>query len=312
MPRRQSTAAKHAREAQRRTGGKYTTLLREVATPQTPKTFPFRSLLAECSTLPAFELVHEGDYHPDDEPWPGPQVFESTLIGGPVPCGTVLALAGALSGLEMRGNLQMELYTHLSSATVVCEGRRFELILNQDLLYELCRSPMCSRHPINDVFLPFCTSHLPEQDPEELTDMARDWGLTRREVHTGQAEATHAALEGDLLIKAAVAQGAATEVMAAIIDYCFIDPDLLDECFPQEEALAVRHAIEREQLRLTTVAIQEATRIRNSVDNSCEACSKHLWDSPAMRPVPPQFCSASCAPPRTPRRQRLSVWAAKQ
>lgn len=176
MPRKQSTAAQRARETQRTTGGKYTTLLREAAAGGPPKSFPFRSLLAECSTLPEIKVDWGYNDPEGDGFFPGPAMFESALLGGPVPCGTVLALAGALSGLELRGDVHVESNAPLGEAIVSSAGRRFRMVLNHDLLYELCRGPGCARQPIEECFIPYCTDHLYQCPVETLIEMASSWG----------------------------------------------------------------------------------------------------------------------------------------
>ncbi|MFD7095804.1 hypothetical protein [Streptomyces xanthophaeus] len=308
MPRNQNTAAQRAREAQRKTGRKYTALLREAAAGGPPTEFPFRSLLAECSTLPGFQI--DWGYDPEGGDFPGPVMFESALIGGPVPCGTILALAGALSGLELRGHLHVESCSHLEEAIVSCEGRRFRLALNQDLLYELCRGSGCSHQPIDEHFVPYCASHLQECHPEELVHMAREWGHTRYEEYAERPGETQTGLEGDHLVRAAVAQGAFTRVAAGLVDYSFTDSALIDDVhgWDSEEAMAVRHAIKRERLRLTRVANKEGHRIRLSVGVCCVACRGSLIGGAGLWPVPPQYCSAACAPTRS---ARWSAWSAR-
>lgn len=313
MPRNQNTAAQRAREAQRKTGGKYTALLREATADGPPKAFPFRSLLAECSTLPEVHVDWGYNDPEDDGSFPGPVMFESALLGGPVPCGTVLALAGALSGLELRGDVHVESNDPLGEAIVSCAGRRFRLVLNQDLLYELCQGSGCPRQPIDDFRIPYCTDHLPECPPEKLIDMAGNWGLDCRDAFEDRPGEAQAGPQGDHLVRAAVAQGAFTKVAAALIGYCFTDAELIEDVHGWgEEALAVRHGIERERLRLTTVANKEGYRIRSSVDVSCVVCGDALTRGLDVWPVPPQFCSAACAPPRPPAWESLpDPWVTK-
>jgi hypothetical protein len=311
VPRNQRTAAQRAREAQRATGGKYTALLR-AASADKPKNFPFRSLLVECSTLPEIE-VDWGYNDPWDDDFVGPVMFESALLGGPVPCGTVLALAGALSGLELRGEVHVESYRLLAAAVISCEGRRFNLVLNQDLLYELCRGADCDRHPIDEFFIPYCAGHLAKCPVEELIDMAQRWGQASRDAYEDRPGEAQSGTKGDHLVKVAVAQGAFEKVAAALVEYCFTDSDLIDDVHTDAaEAMAVRHGTDREGLRLTAVANKEGKRIRQSVNGSCVACGAPLICGFNVWSVPPQFCSTSCAPPRTCRWEPLpNPWVPK-
>ncbi|MER5853710.1 hypothetical protein ABT126_44225 [Streptomyces sp. NPDC002012] len=308
MPRNQNTAAQRVRKAQRETGGKYTVLLRGAEASGRPKTFPFRSLLAECSTLP--EIRIDWDYDPEGGTWPGPAVFESVLLGGPVPCGTVLALAGALSGLELRGDLHVETHHRLESAFVSCEGRRFQLVLNQDLLYELCRTPRCSHHPVEDWAIPYCADHLSERGPDELINMAREWGHVQSEAYNDNPGGARAGREGDILMKAAASIGACTDVTTALLNACFTNPEDIEDIYGvTEESIAIRHGLETERLRLSKMADKERARIRLSVDSSCLACGGPLavWNP---RSVPPQFCSTACAPPLPQEEGRPNPWTA--
>ncbi|WP_329448863.1 hypothetical protein OG906_37990 (plasmid) [Streptomyces sp. NBC_01426] len=78
-------------------------------------------------------------------------------------------------------------------------------------------------------------------------------------------------------MQAAVAQGAFEKVAEALISYCFTASELIDDVHRDgEEAMAVRHGIDRERLRLTKVASKEGARIRLSVELSCVACGAPL------------------------------------
>ncbi len=311
MPRKQNTAAQRAREAQQKTGGKYTALLREAEPGGPPRVFLFRDLLAECSSLPQASV--DWGYHPDYE-HAGPRMFNSALIGGPVPYGTVLALAGALSGVDLDVELQLESHSSLESATVSCGGRRFSLILSQDLLYELCRTPGCCRHPVDEYAIPQCADHLVECSAQSLFEMAREWGFTRHQAHDGTPGGAGVSVEGELLVRAAVARGTFPKVSTALIEACFEDPNLIDEVYSDEaDAMAVRHGMDRELLRLTRVAEAEAAQIRKAAGGSCEACGKGLSRPWGDWVVPPQFCSANCAPTPPPSsREPASPWGAPE
>lgn len=309
MPRNQSTAAQRAREAQRKTGGKYTALLRNAGTP--PPSVPFRDLLTECSTQP--EVSVDWGYHPDYE-HVGPRMFRSQVLGGPVPYGTVLALAGALSDVDLGATLRLESYSPLETATVSCEGRRFELMISQDGVYELCRTTGCHHHPVNEWAIPWCSDHLAGCSADALFQMACEWGHSCHETHDPKPDGASGGIEGDLLIRAAVAKGAFTEVSKALVEACFQDPDLIDDVYwDAEVAMAVRHGMDREQLRLTKVANAEAARIRKAVGDSCAVCSRTLSLNPRGLAIPPQFCSAECVPAPPPQKPRPDdPWAGAQ
>ncbi|ALO13638.1 hypothetical protein AQF52_8057 [Streptomyces venezuelae] len=94
MPRNQSTAAQRARQAQRETGAKYTTALREhTRVDARPAPFTLRDLLTECTTMPEWT----GEHPEVGAEW-APRMFDSVLLGGPVPYATVLLLTGGCVG----------------------------------------------------------------------------------------------------------------------------------------------------------------------------------------------------------------------
>ncbi|MGW7197339.1 hypothetical protein [Streptomyces chryseus] len=304
MPRQQNTAAQRAREAQRKTGGKYTTLFRNAGAP--PKRIAFRDLLTECSTLP--EVSVNWGYHPDYE-HAGPRMFRSEVLGGPMPYGTVLALAGELSGVNLGAPLGLESHSPLETAIVSCQGRRFELMISQDGVYELCRTTGCLRHPVSTWAIPWCSDHLTRCSADVLFEMAREWGYGCHEAHNRQPDGASGSVEGDSLIRAAVATGAFTEVSKALVEACFEDPDLIDDVYwDAEVAMAVRHGMDREKLRLTKVASAEAARLRKVADGSCAACGQSLARHPQGWSVPPQFCSAECVPASPPQPRPDDPW----
>ncbi|OEJ21245.1 hypothetical protein AR457_35885 [Streptomyces agglomeratus] len=61
-----------------------------------------------------------------------------------------------------------------------------------------------------------------------------------------------------------------------------------------EIAVAVRHAMDREFLRLEKVAQSAAAHIHKLASGSCVSCGGALFLSPLAN-VPARFCSAGCA-----------------
>ncbi|TQE33090.1 hypothetical protein [Streptomyces ipomoeae] len=277
------------REAKRTTGSRYARLAREMKQTAQPaaRTFRLAELLAECATLPPASV----DWGFPEEY--APAVFASSLLGGGVPYGTVLELSGALAKEGPRARVTLESMSPQEEAVVVCHERRFLLVLTQDMVNELCRTPGCSASPVNWA-ITWCARHLPGCDTQTLVRMARNWGHGRREDLDRDPARLGESPEADLLIKAAVAQGAFERVRKVLLDACFGDPDLFDDEFwDASEALAMQHALERERLRLYEVALAEGLRIRGTA-GSCTTCGERLhgWNPD----LPPQFC-ASCAPP---------------
>ncbi|MFF7953984.1 hypothetical protein [Streptomyces griseorubiginosus] len=274
------------REAQHSTGGRYARLAREMAVPRAGRTFRLAALLAECATLPPASVEWDFPEHY------APDVFDSSLIGTAVPYGTVLELAGALAQTGPAAPIMLESVDSGSQAIVVCRGRRFQLILTQDMVNELCRKPGCDGSP--DCWaLTHCSRHLAECDINALVAMARNWGHCRRHEFEHDPERLGGSREADLLIKAAVAGGSFERVRAVLLDACFGDPDLFDDTYwDASVSLAMQHALEREKLRLYEVAQGEARRIR-AATGACTTCGVGLvgWNPG----VPPQFCF-TCAP----------------
>ncbi|MGC9478801.1 hypothetical protein ACP4I1_32260 [Streptomyces sp. WG4] len=292
MPRHQSTAAQRAREAQRESGGKYTAALREASRGRaSAAAFPLRELLAECTTCPEWS----GDHPEVDAEW-APRMFDSTLLGGPVPHSAVLMLAGELAGEGLTAAVRMESRDAVRTVVLVCGSRRFQLVLSQDnLVYELCLIPGCGHQPVAASLIPYCAdTHLTARPGKELAQMAWRWGNWRRELARTPG-AADAGDEGDALIAAAVAQGAFSAVIGQLLDGCYGDPDLIDEvCFTSEDAVALRHAIDHERLLLTNRARAAATRIRVLAGGQCD-CGRRLILAPETN-VPARYCSARCAP----------------
>ncbi|MDT0310252.1 hypothetical protein RM780_25340 [Streptomyces sp. DSM 44917] len=284
------------RQAQRDTGQRYTRLARETRE-RTGRGFRLAELLAECATFPR-----------TSPPWPAggpdgdafaPDVFASQLLGEPVPFGTVLALAGALSEEGPQARLVLESVRSGHAAVVACGARRFQLVLSQDMANELCRTPRCGSQMVNWAIV-YCSSHLAACRSEDLVAMAQTWGYALYEEAGQTPERGEGSHEADLLVQAAVPRGAFREVSTAFLHACFEDPQVLDEEFwDPDRALAVRHAMAREELRLLRVAERAARRIRQAA-GACEGCGADLPPTAAVLHLPPQFCSRACAPPPPP------------
>ncbi|MFI6020580.1 hypothetical protein ACIBCP_23435 [Streptomyces sp. NPDC051287] len=286
------------RAAQQDTGRRYTQLAREMAAGSTraARTFLLSQLLNECATLPPADV----DWGYDDEY--APAVFQSQVLGEAIPYGTVLELAGSLAREGHKARITVESMDPLETAFVVCNERRFRLIITQERADELCRTPGCQHSPTSWAFSR-CDSHLADCDAQTLARMASDWGHARNEELDRDPTRLGGSPEADLLIRAAAANGAFEQVSKALLHMCFEDPDVIDEVFWNEaDALAMRYGLERERLRLYEVARNEATRIRAKV-GSCTTCNG-LFSKPSLRAwdtgMPPQFCSKDCLPPSTP------------
>ncbi|MFJ4721976.1 hypothetical protein [Streptomyces luteogriseus] len=292
MPRNQSTAAQRARAVQRETGAKYTAALRQATTAGTsPKVFSLRELLAECTTAPEWT----GDHPEVDAEW-APRMFDSALLGGPVPYNAVLLLTGGLAAMGLSAEMTMESRHGFHTAVVACGGRRFELVLSQDdRVTELCLIPRCERHPVAEVLIPYCEHrHLAERSETELAKMAWEWGNDRRQEFESTPAAAHPGDQGNALIAAAVTQGVFSKVAAELVEGCFGDSDLIDEIYLNEaEATAIRHAIDTEHLLLKERGRSAAARIHKLAGGLC-VCGATLHLA-AEADVPARYCSAQCA-----------------
>ncbi|WP_217208857.1 hypothetical protein [Streptomyces sp. AC550_RSS872] len=292
MPRNQSTAAQRARAAQRQTGAKYTAALRQATTAGVSRTvFSLRELLAECATSPEWT----GDHPEVDAEW-APRMFDSTLLGGPVPHKSVLLLTGDLAAMGLSAEMTMESRDGFRTVVVACGGRRFELLLSQDdWVAELCLIPGCKSLPVAAAVIPYCErQHLAERSGTELATMAWAWGNDRRQEFESTPAVAHSGDQGNALIAAAVAQGAFAKVAAELVEGCFGDPDLIDEIYLNDaEATAVRHAIDHEHLRLKERARSAAARIRKLAGGLC-ICGAAPYLAPEAD-VPARYCSTQCA-----------------
>ncbi|MGA4979293.1 hypothetical protein [Streptomyces cinereoruber] len=208
----------------------------------------------------------------------------------------MLQLAGVLAGEAHPAELTLESLDPHERAVVACGERRFELDLNWSGAESLCRQPGCDDRPV-DFQIVVCTEHLPQCDVHALVAMTRDSG------YCVKSEEDPTLLEGlpesDLLVTAAVGIGAYTEVVQAWLDTCFLPLDEIDDVLwgDEDRALAMRHSVERERLRLDRVARKEVRRLRGET-RVCQACDTELlgWNMRAH----PLYCSRACSPAHPP------------
>ncbi|MFG2761642.1 hypothetical protein [Streptomyces wuyuanensis] len=236
-----------------------------------------------------------GDHAEVDSEW-APRMFDSTLLGGPVPHNAVLLLTGGPAAMGLSAEMVMESRHGFHTAVVACGGRRFELVLSQDnRVTELCLVPGCERHPVAEVFIPYCEQrHLAERSEAELAKMAWEWGNDRRQEFESTPDAAHPWGQGNALMAAAVVQGAFSKVAADLVEGCFGAPDLIDRIyFNDAEATAVRHAIDHEHLRCRKGPGSAAAPIRKLADGLW-ICGAALHLVPEAN-VPARYCSAQCA-----------------
>lgn len=283
------------RAVQERTGQRYTQAAKVIGSSEpcfAGGRFQLPDLLHECATLPAASSA-EGDGSYDDS---GPAVFHSRVLGAAVAISTVLQLAGVLAGEAHPAELTLESLDPHDRAVVVCGERRFALDLNWSGVERLCHRPGCGDFPVDSQIV-VCTEHLPQCDVSSLVAMTCDSGYCVGS--EGDPTLLEGLPEADLLVRTAVGIGAYTEVVHAWLDTCFLPVDEIDDVLwgNEDRALAMRHSVERERLRLDRVACKEARRLRGET-RVCQACGKALlgWD----RAAHPLYCSRSCSPAPCP------------
>ncbi|MFD4868400.1 hypothetical protein [Streptomyces sp. NPDC058412] len=279
------------RAVQESTGQRYTQASKCVSPPE-PRpdgwTFRLSDLLHECATLPPAPAAEAGTNHYD----PGPEVFQSHVLGAAVPYATVLELAGALAKEAHPAQLTLESLTPCEQAVVVCGERRIALDLNWSGVEELCRRAGCDTRPY---YLPLvvCNEHLRQCDGRSLVLMARECAYAVE--HDENPTRLEGLPESDLLVQAAVEIGVYTEVVQAWLDTCFAPLNEIDDMLGDEDrALAMRHSVERERLRLDRVARKEGLRLRKEA-GTCKDCDHELhpgWDLLSH----PLYCSRACTP----------------
>ncbi|WP_405691192.1 hypothetical protein [Streptomyces sp. NBC_00057] len=283
------------RETQRATGLRYTKAARVTAGPtggRIGQSFTLQELLGECASLPPATV--DWGWGPEYEDIQGPDVFQSRLLGAAIPFGTVLALAGELAREGRDTSLQIELLSPLEAAVVSSNPRRFQLLISQDGVSELCRKPSCGRSPEDSLIL-WCADHLAECAPDTLTETAREWGYAQCELAGSDPAGREGTKEAAVLIRAAVAQGAYKKVVSVLLDACFEPDDMIDEMFwDPMDAMAMRQAIDREQLRLERIAEVEYRRIQEAA-KVCMACGKAFRYGVDLD-VPARYCTSGCVP----------------
>ncbi|MEU8516385.1 hypothetical protein AB0C76_33100 [Kitasatospora sp. NPDC048722] len=277
-------------DAKQATGRRYTPLARELDGPVAPGGggCTLAGLLAECATLapsvPSADLLYDP-----------PRRFASRLLGVELPYSAVLTLAGLLAHEGIGVALGVESVHPGEVAVLVCGGRRFEVVLSQDhWVAELCREPGCGDGPAAGLTVTWCSDHLTGRESDVLVSVARSWASDRQQEVDWDPERCGGAATADTLVKAAAACGCSRAVIDTLLLYGFPDPDALAEgTWDEEVPMRARHAIERERLRLSTVADAEVRRIRREM--KCARCGEELFPLSAWAvSYRAEFCSAEC------------------
>ncbi|MFF0437530.1 hypothetical protein ACFYU9_35620 [Streptomyces sp. NPDC004327] len=295
-----------ARAVQEATGLRYTAArrLEAASRPMDRPPFLLGALLAECATKPAASV----DWGEVLFPEVLPAVFESEIVGGAIPYTSVLALAGALSAYGPNDELRVEFLDPLDEAVVASRRRRFLITMLTASVDELCRKPRCHERPVLNRVIEYCEYHLARSSPQILTSMAGDLGSFVGVDAAGVLERRGGSPEADILIRAATAQGAFSQVRDAFLRAAYMDPSDIDDTFMEESAaMEMRHAIEREELRLLAVARSEYRSIRNFA-RACRMCGQDLrWRLFDLK-LPPEYCTAACAQSAPTAVQALDPW----
>ncbi|MFE2477757.1 hypothetical protein [Streptomyces sp. NPDC059389] len=283
------------RAIQHQSGSRYTMAARHSGPATGPASFQLKALLAESATFPPTEPAWP--YDNLGEYFDPPAVFDSHLMGTPVPFYAVLELAGELARSGHAAVIEVESVEPLESATLACEGRRFRLDILWNGIGLLCRATACTSGPY-DEFIEWCLDHLPSCTDDEIIAMTEEWGYACGSEHGRAIDRIARSPRADLLIKAATAQGISQRAIEAFLHAAYADPADIDNMFWDEtEALAMRHAIEDEQTRLNSLARREAARLRQEA-GQCAGCRTPLTSLTPHPSVPPRYCSAGCVPPR--------------
>ncbi|WP_420082834.1 hypothetical protein ACN6AT_37575 (plasmid) [Streptomyces sp. JL4002] len=262
------------------------------------------ALLAECATKPAADV----DWGEVLFPEVLPDVFESEIVGGAIPYCSVLALAGALSAYGPNHELRVEFLDPLDEAVVASRRRRFRITILTASVDELCRKPRCHDRPVLNGVVEYCEHHLARCSPEILRDLASDLGSYVCMDAAGTLERRGGSPEADILIRAATARGAFSQVRDAFLHGAYMDPTDIDDTFmEQSAAMEMRHAIEREDVRLQEVARSEYRSIRNFA-GTCRMCGQDLRWLLFDLQVPAEYCTAACAQSAPAAVQALDPW----
>lgn len=296
---------KRARRRQHQAGTKYTRALRSGPEPKAldvPQpsasvpapgeiTFRLADLLIECTTGPAAAW----EPYDDHIVWG----FHSKLLGRPIPYGAALSLAGAVANGGLSTRLTVESVSEHSAHLEVLDHPRGRWSLNlvHDIVSPLCNQPHCDDTQIDFDSIRWCRSHLVDRDLDTLVHMGQWWAQNQRDRNDCDIQRLGGAREPEYLVEAATARGTAEHLIQKLLDYLFDEEDMIDELYWDEaEAMAVKHAIDRERHRLTLVARTEASKIRKTT-GACTACGCPLTPGFAFIVLshPPQFCSPACA-----------------
>lgn len=267
---------------------------------ETSRTFRLRDLLAECTTFPEISIEDAGE----------PLTFgiHSKVLGRPIPSQAVLSLAGALSRDGVGAELAIE-STNWQTMVVTPANRwikpaRWEISLTLGWISPLCLVPHCRNPPLDRV-IDHCDSHVTEYDAPLLITKAKWWAQDHRDhrdVHGANPESMGGDRKAEVLVRAAAAKGASKEVIETLLVTLFereedIEEGIEDGIWDEDEAMALRHAIDRERLRLKRHA-RDAARYISKCTAECPACGvappgHYRYDE--APPYPPQFCSLQCA-----------------
>ncbi len=286
------------RARQQLTSRRYTPLAREDAArhPQAGQAFSLGALLAECTsapvTVPAWFKAITDEGAAD---WAPPKSFFSKLLGVDVPHGTILELAGLLAQRGLDTQCRVESADPDHRVVVVTEGWRFDLCLTQEMVNECCRQPACPRRPFGTDII-WCDEHLRRRSLPELIEMAARLGYSTVQEADYEPERCGGEPGADLLVRAAVAYAGSAAVIDRLISTGFDDPDSAAEWSADDTLeMRLRHAIDRERLRLRNVARAEADRIRQLTE-ACPTCGTKPTPGPQATDFPPRYCSRRCAP----------------
>ncbi|WP_380286506.1 hypothetical protein [Kitasatospora purpeofusca] len=297
------------RALQQLTGRRYTPLAREdaVRRPQTGQPFSLGELLAECTSAPVTVPAWFLDCDAGGEPgWEPPKSFFSELLGVDVPHGTVLELAGLLAQTGLGTRCRVESADPDHRALVVAGERRFDLCLTQERIDECCRQPTCLSMPVGEDVV-WCGEHLRRRSLPELVHMAHRLATTTVQDADYEPERCGGGHGADRLVKAAVAHAGSETVIKTLIGSGFDDPDHVAEwSWDDTLEMRLRHAIDREGLRLRNVAQAEAERVRQATD-ACPTCGTRPLLPFRLTDFPPQYCSRRCAPKPVP--AGTAVWS---
>ncbi|MFD9484609.1 hypothetical protein ACFWBX_11500 [Streptomyces sp. NPDC059991] len=296
-----------ARNRQKRQDSKYTQALRNGSPASSsapaqneaggvPGPFRLGDLLAECTTFPTVSI--------EDDLERLTFGFQSKLLGRAIPTGTVLSLAGALAREGVGMELAVESVSHhgmvVTPASPWYDPVRLQMSLLEDWTVPLCPTPRCSQHAIDHRAIDRCHEHLTACNIPTLIRMARWWGQAHRDAHDADPERLGDHRKAALLVKAAVVQGGSETVIEALLLTLFEhEADIEENIWDEAEALAMRHAIARERVRLRGIARDEARRLRKATEG-CPTCGKGLYFLPEAPPYPPQYCSPQCAAAQPP------------